>query len=239
MKNKLTKKSLLLMLMLSLLNASACKNNNSNINTQTTTESITETIQDETTTQIPTTESTTEDIITTESTIENIITTESTTEQSINNDDIVITNIDSDKEEIEYYLSEDPINMTMLGEKSKAFFIKCVDFIFYDSEINGVTFKELSDEAKEDIYTTFCYIDELVVVYFPNYKENISEKYTIVKDFTKKSYFYVLDKIKEAIGENNYEKIKEIKDSVIDTVSDTYENTKEKVKEWYEDFRSN
>lgn len=239
MKNELIKKRLLLsVLALSLINNAGCKNNNSNVDinketTQTTTEnyteSTTETIQNETTTQITTTESTTE----------NVTITEITTEQSIDKDDIVITNIDSDKEEIEYYLSEDPINMTVVGEKAKAFFIKCVDFIFYDSEINGVTFKELSDEAKEDIYDTFCYIDELVVVFAPNYKENISEKYEIVKDFTKKSYFYVLDKIKEAIGENNYEKIGQIKDNVVNSVTDTYENGKEKIKEWYEDFRIN
>lgn len=239
MKNKLIKKKILLSaLALSLINNAGCKSNNSNVEinketTQTTTENYTEntteTIQNETITQITTTESTTE----------NVTITEITTEQSIDKDNIVITNIDSDKEEIEYYLSEDPINMTVVGEKAKAFFIKCVDFIFYDSEINGVTFKELSDEAKEDIYDTFCYIDELVVVFAPNYKENISEKYEIVKDFTKKSYFYVLDKIKDAIGENNYEKIGQIKDNVVNSVTDTYENGKEKIKEWYEDFRIN
>lgn len=239
MKNKLIKKKLLLSaLALSLISNAGCKNNDSNVNinnenTQITTENYTEnttqTIQNEITTQITTAEST----------IENVITSEITTEQSIDKDNIVITNIYSDKEEIEYYLSEDPINMTIVGEKAKAFFIKCVDFIFYDSKINGVTFKELSEEAKEDVYDTFCYIDELVVVFAPNYKENISEKYEIVKDFTKKSYFYVLDKIKEAIGENNYEKIGQIKDNVINSVTDTYENGKEKVKELYEDFRSN
>lgn len=239
MKNKLIKKKLLLSaLALSIINNVGCKKNNSNVDinketTQTTTENYTEnttkTIQNETASQITTTESTTE----------NVTITEITTEQSIDKDDIVITNIDSDKEEIEYYLSEDPINITVVGEKAKAFFIKCVDFIFYDSEINGVTFKELSEEAKEDIYDTFCYIDELVVVFAPNYKENISEKYEIVKDFTKKSYFYVLDKIKEAIGENNYEKICQIKDNAVNSVTDTYENGKEKIKEWYEDFRIN
>lgn len=229
MKKELLKKKLLIsMLALSLATTGCKSNNNTNTTTQTTNEITTEAITEATTTETITTEVTTTEI-----------TTQATTEQSVVKDDEVISNIDADKKEIEYYLSEDPINMTVVGEKSKAFFIKCVDFIFYDTEINGVTFDELSDEAKEDVYDTFCYIDELVMVYAPNYKENIAEKYEVVKDFTKKAYFYVLSEIKEAIGEENYEKIGQIKDNVLNTISNTYENGKEKVKNWYEDFKMN
>ena len=46
----------------------------------------------------------------------------------------------------------------------------------------------------------------------PDYKENIGEKYEIVKDFTTNIYYTSLDKIKEAIGEEDYNKIKEIKE---------------------------
>lgn len=238
MKKELLKKKLLIsMLALSLATTGCKSNNNTNTTTQTTNEITTEVITEATTNEITTQTTTTETITTEVTTTE--ITTQATTEQSVVKDDEVISNIDADKKEIEYYLSEDPINMTVVGEKSKAFFIKCVDFIFYDTEINGVTFDELSDEAKEDVYDTFCYIDELVMVYAPNYKENIAEKYEVVKDFTKKAYFYVLSEIKEAIGEENYEKIGQIKDNVLNTISNTYENGKEKVKEWYEDFKMN
>ena len=128
-----------------------------------------------------------------------------------------------------------------LMEMGKSFFIKAVDFIFYDSEINGITFDELKEESKQELFNELCEIDELIMKVAPNYKDNISEKYIILKDFMAKSYYYVLDKIKQAITEENYQKISEIKDSLKDNISEKYDLTSDKVKkyvkDWYEDFK--
>ena len=208
-----------------------------------TTENITTesyTTENITTEEYITTENITEENITTEEVPTNeVITTESTTEDKNNKNDNIVSSFNNDKEEIEYYLSDESIDIETVKQKGKAFFIKCVDFIFYDTEINGVKFDELTDEAKQDIYDTFCYIDSLIVGFAPDYKENISEKYQIVKDFTVNAYYYSLDKIKQAIGENNYNKISEIKENVKNTITDTAQDVKNKVKEYYEDFRSN
>ena len=215
------RKLLLTYLLLSSISLSACKSQNKEIINDVT---VT------TTTEINTTEMTTE--YTTENT-ENISTD---TTESTSVDEQILNIINSDKEVIEYYVStEDIENVKKYG---KEFFIKMVDFIFYDTEINGVKFNDLKEETKQEIYDTFCNIDALIMMVAPDYKENIGEKYEIVKDFTTNIYYTSLDKIKEAIGEEDYNKIKEIKDSAKEKISDGIEDAKQYIIKKYEDFRN-
>ena len=45
------------------------------------------------------------------------------------------------------------------------------DFIFNDKEINGITFKDLSEEGKEITINGFYELDEYIELLVPNYKE--------------------------------------------------------------------
>lgn len=220
MKNN-KRKLLLTYLLLSSISLSACKSQNKEIINDVT---VT------TTTEINTTE------MATEYTTENIENISTDTTESTSVDEQILNIINSDKEVIEYYVStEDIENVKKYG---KEFFIKMVDFIFYDTEINGVKFNDLKEETKQEIYDTFCNIDALIMMVAPNYKENIGEKYEIVKDFTTNIYYTSLDKIKEAIGEEDYNKIKEIKDSAKEKISDGIEDAKQYIIKKYEDFRN-
>lgn len=220
MKNN-KRKLLLTYLLLSSISLSACKSQNKEIINDVT---VT------TTTEINTTE------MTTEYTTENIENISTDTTESTSVDEQILNIINSDKEVIEYYVStEDIENVKKYG---KEFFIKMVDFIFYDTEINGVKFNDLKEETKQEIYDTFCNIDALIMMVAPDYKENIGEKYEIVKDFTTNIYYTSLDKIKEAIGEEDYNKIKEIKDSAKEKISDGIEDAKQYIIKKYEDFRN-
>ena len=174
--------------------------------------------------------------MTTEYTTENTENISTDTTESTSVDEQILNVINSDKEVIEYYVStEDIENVKKYG---KEFFIKMVDFIFYDTEINGVKFNDLKEETKQEIYDTFCNIDALIMMVAPDYKENIGEKYEIVKDFTTNIYYTSLDKIKEAIREEDYNKIKEIKDSAKEKISDGIEDAKQYIIKKYEDFRN-
>lgn len=220
MKNN-KRKLLLTYLLLSSISLSACKSQNKEIINDVT---VT------TTTEINTTE------MATEYTTENIENISTDTTESTSVDEQILNIINSDKEVIEYYVStEDIENVKKYG---KEFFIKMVDFIFYDTEINGVKFNDLKEETKQEIYDTFCNIDALIMMVAPDYKENIGEKYEIVKDFTTNIYYTSLDKIKEAIGEEDYNKIKEIKDSAKEKISDGIEDAKQYIIKKYEDFRN-
>ena len=72
-------------------------------------------------------------------------------------------------------------NDETLGKKIKSKFIKCVDFIFYDGEIGGKTFKELSNQAKLKILEISMNIDAKIDNKFPGYKESISSSYQNIK----------------------------------------------------------
>ena len=187
----------------------------------------------EATTQM-TTEATTE--MTTEATTQ--ITTEATTESTekeTSKDNEVLEVVRSYKDKIKQFYDDHDIDK--IASKGKEYFITLVDFIFYDGEIKGIKYSELKEASKEELYREFCEMDEIIMILAPNYKENISEKYEAVKDFTSDVYYKSLDKIKEYIGEERYDKIGEIKDKAKDKLSETKDKAKEKIKDWYEDFR--
>lgn len=149
-------------------------------------------------------------------------------------------NFDTEKEEISTLISEEDFEQAK--EKGTEFFINAVDFIFYDAEYKDVTFDELTDEAKKETYDNLCIIDGWIMNIAPNYKENLGEKWQLVKDFTSEKYYFALDKIKEYIGEENYNAVKEFKDNAKTTIKDGWEKTKEKVKtktdDWYQQFKN-
>ena len=186
-----------------------------------------------------TTESTT--ITTTETTEEYINTTETTivTTEEINNDDDKDLEIKENFDDYQKNLNElvENNDIDNIKKYGKEIFVNMVDFIFYDKEIRGIKFSELKEETKQDIYETFCDIDSLIIRYCPDYKENIGEKYEVVKDFTSKTYYNALDKIREAIGDEKYDKVKEIKDNTKEKIKDGTDNAKEYIKKKYENWR--
>lgn len=213
-------------------------NSNNNIN-QNTTEYINKTTNEITTEIITTEASTTTEIKEELTTTENITETETTEEiiaqETDSSDEQIINELNNDKNNIELYITQNDIeNVKTYG---KAFFIKTVDFIFYDKDINGIKFNDLKEETKEDVYNAFCNIDALIMTFSPDYKENIGEKYEVVKDFTSNVYYSSLDKIKQSIGEENYNKIGEIKDNAKEKIKEGASDAKEYIKEKYENWR--
>lgn len=65
--------------------------------------------------------------------------------------------------------------------KLKEIFVSIIDFIFYDKEIKGYKFKELTNMAKLQVIDSALAIDKQIDTYFPDYKETIKDKYTSVK----------------------------------------------------------
>ena len=95
---------------------------------------------------------------------------------------------------------EENNNVETFGQKAKNTFIKVVDFIFYDKDINGIYFKDLTDKAKLTIISLTLKLDNLIEKYFPNYKENISSKYMDIKN---KLVILYLDKTTEFCNNNS------------------------------------
>lgn len=137
------------------------------------------------------------------------------------------------------------INSEKLLEKGKQYFIYSVDFLFYDKEINGIKFKDLSEASRKQLINDINEIDDLICSKFPNYKEDISDTtnkaYAKASQIIKSGTSNLEDYSKEKIGEENYNKIvdelKQQNERDMETINDLISGGKEKVKTWYEGLK--
>ena len=151
-----------------------------------------------------------------------------------------------EEESFDYFSSdlsniEDLIQQEKIEEaktKIKDVFITGVDFIFYDEPIKGVYFDDLTAEGKEITMNSIDTIGDLGDEFVPNWREGLSEKYQVASEFVSDIYLGVLDKIKNYLGEENYNALGDIKDQVVGDLKDTTDNVKERVKSWYQEFKS-
>lgn len=136
--------------------------------------------------------------------------------------------------------------------KLKGVFISLVDFLFYDGEIKGVTFDELTSAGKEKVLQIIHSIDEKIEKRFPGYKESISETATAAfekaSELIKKGAENIKEFSKNKLGEENYNRIMESKDELVKYTKEAYSiikdiggdgltEVKDKLKNWYENFR--
>ena len=143
---------------------------------------------------------------------------------------------DQAKKEIKELIESEQVEQAK--EKGKEYFITGVDFIFYDKEINGVTFDDLTEEGKKVTLENLETIDGWIMEIAPDYKDKIGEKYQVVKDFVSTTYYDALESIKESLGEENYSAVQEKKDEIKDSITSTKDKALEKVSEWYQDFKN-
>lgn len=127
--------------------------------------------------------------------------------------------------------------------------INIVDFIFYEKEINGVKFNDLTEETKNKIKEIAIKIDNKIMEKYPHYKEDIkTTTTTVASDLSIKMNEIANDVdnyLSKKIGEDKYNEIKkdvtDVGNGVVDTVKDisdvVVEKTKETwktLKDWYE-----
>ena len=142
---------------------------------------------------------------------------------------------DQAKKEIKELIESEQVEQAK--EKGKEYFITGVDFIFYDKEINGVTFDDLTEEGKKVTLENLETIDGWIMEIAPDYKDKISEKYQVVKDFVSTTYYDVLESIKESLGEENYSAIREKKNEIKESITNPKDKALEKVSDWYQNFK--
>ena len=179
------------------------------------------------------------------------INTDKTTEEYSSADEKAIETFNSIEEDIDNILNSETVNNAK--DKAKGVFVTIVDFLFYDSEINGVTFDELTDSGKQKVLEIASSIDNKIENKFPNYKETISETakdaFNKASELIKKGANNLKEFSKEKLGEENYNAIINVKDEFVeytkeaidiigDVGSDLLDSGKEYIKNWYENFRN-
>lgn len=141
------------------------------------------------------------------------------------------------KDDVQKYVNED--NLEKVKDKLDQAFITMVDFIFYNREIKGTTFSDLSDTTKKEILDTAKNIDNIIIKKYPNYKVTIKGKAETVRSFLGEKLDNSKDLIKNKIGEEKYDEIKNEYEDVKDKASEVKDKTLSKIKNWYENKRDN
>ena len=100
------------------------------------------------------------------------------------------TNFQNEAEVISYFSNQEDYLKTAqvnqenptIRERIKNGFVTVVDFLFYDKEIGGYTFNQLTNSAKLQVIKIALSIDHKIDEYFPNYKDSIKKGYESVKE---------------------------------------------------------
>lgn len=145
----------------------------------------------------------------------------------------IVSYFENLENEVDDYINEN--NFDEVKDKAKNIAITGIDFLFYEKEINGITFEELTDETKNKIINIVVSIDNKIENRIPGYKDTVKDKfgksYGYVTDKLHQGLEYVDDKLEDKYGEK-YDNVKEktlgIKDEVKDTVSDVWQEVKDK-----------
>ena len=187
-------------------------------------------------------------------------------EQNLITDEKPITNSTKDNVEFTNYIETVNSDITTITNKQeltlldketlKNTFITLTDFIFYNGEIKGTTFNELTTTAKEKVISIYETIDAKIESVYPGYKEmikdtsiktynNIKEKIVDLKDQIQTNY-------KNEIGEDRYnaqvetfnegkenmiESYEPIIDKTIEEAKNIYNETIENLDKWYKNWK--
>lgn len=164
-------------------------------------------------------------------------TTETIPNKSFNqNESVEFTYFKDAKEEIKTYIESD--DFKSLKEKGKYYVVTGIDFIFFDEPINGIYFKDLKEELKTDIIRDVKQLDEAIMAYYPDYKEDCSSKYQVAAQFVSETYLDVLDKIKEYLGEENYNALGDIKDQIKGDIIEKKDEATDYIKNKYNEWKN-
>ncbi len=165
------------------------------------------------------------------------------------NDEVVINSLESSLNSI----NNGDADSKSFGDSAKGVFVSIVDFLFYDGEINGVTFDELTDSGKQKVLEIANKVDGAIESKIPGYKETISD--TASKAFNKASEVIksgannLNNFAREKLGEENYQSIIDAKDELVyytknaisflgDVEGKAFNSIKDKVSSWYQDFKN-
>ncbi len=165
------------------------------------------------------------------------------------NDQVVINSLENTLRQVNASSNDETF-----ADKAKGTFIMIVDFFFYDGEIEGITFSELTQDGKELVLDLASRIDEAIEAKIPGYKETISDvasrAFNKASELIKKGANNLSEFAREKLGEDNYNSLIEAKDELVyytknalnfigDAGSKLFNSAKDKLNNWYQNFKNN
>ena len=155
-----------------------------------------------------------------------------TNNEEATEDNAIVKYFEDKNEEMDNLIYTD--NIKAADEFWSEYFIDAVDIIFYDKEYEGSSFSELDPEAQQKCIDELQEVENKMNKINPNWKDDLGN----IKDSTAEAYSNLLDSIEELIGTDNYNKIKDFKDSLKDSLSDIGNSLKDSANNWYQGYKS-
>lgn len=129
----------------------------------------------------------------------------------------IVEYFDNAKEEVKSYFEND--NWQDIKKKGKEYIVTGIDFIFFDEPINGIYFDDLTEDGKEAVMSAINSTIDYIYNLNPELFDTLDEKYQTAKSFINEKYLDALDKIREYLGDENYEALKDIKSRLKESAS--------------------
>ncbi len=179
-------------------------------------------------------------------------------QEQVTTENDMVNYLDDVSSEVDRIVSKDK-NTKADENILKNTFITLTDFIFYDGEIKGKKFSELTANCKEKVLDIYTKIDNKIETKFPNYKENIKstskKAYNSVKEKALDLKTKIQEEYREKVGEEGYQNtidaynedkanVKGVYDTYKPYIDEgknkakaAYGSTKEKVSNWYKEYK--
>lgn len=146
----------------------------------------------------------------------------------IKNEDDFVEYIGGVLKEVKHIISKDTITKDDKDVLKKTF-VRIADFIFYDEEIKGMKFNDLSITSKKKILNYYKEMDKEIEKIYPNYKKTIKsvskKKYNNLKSKADELF----DKYRNEIKTESYELAKKESKSLFSRIHRKFNNWLKKV----------
>lgn len=155
--------------------------------------------------------------------------------ENFNNENEVVSYFEKINQNLDETFTKENFHQLKETVKDKTFkgLVTGIEFLSNNKQIGGYYYSDLTDPVKAKVASIIESIDHKIVEHYPNYKEYLKEKYQIAYD----GFHTLLDKakgnIRETIGEETYDKIKDTKDEVKGKVKEKVDDLKGRAKDWY------
>ena len=167
--------------------------------------------------------------------------------QTNNNTSNNLTTKSADEAVLEYVNTIENDTNNGITSTLKDGFVTIVDFLFYNGEIAGHTFSELTTSAKLEVLKAALWIDDKIDSVFPGYKETISnganKVYTSVKKLIVSTYLDITTSICEnhsdlcTQAKEDFQSLKNSFGFTWDFIKDLASQGLDKLASWYEIWR--
>ena len=139
---------------------------------------------------------------------------------------------------------EEKINSSLTKENAKSVFIEVVDFLFYNGEIKGYTFDELTEKGKVEVSELCSKIEIAIEKKYPGAIDETKSKYSEKKEKIIEKYNESINKFctgrEDTCSEfrKGYENMKSSFKKTFSVIKDIGSKGKEKFDNWYTNFKN-